>query len=275
MMRRHGLARSRFAGAGFSGVGAIALVAACCAPERSDAASAPVTSKAANEAGPVVFQNNESRYDSAREFAYNWPAEVSAIPELAEQLIAERDAALAEQRTDFEEALREFADGECTACTNRDYAKDWAVVADLPRFLSLSASLYVYGGGAHGNSAFDALVWDREAGEVLRARDFFVSDAAVQQAIGARWCAALQRERVKRLGEEYASDDFFTCPDVADLTLVLASSDNMKFDRMELLAAPYVAGAYVEGSYEITLAFDAKAIAAVKPEYRGHFAVAK
>lgn len=275
MMNRHGLARSRFAGAGLSGVAAIALMAACCAPESSDAASAPVIGTAASEAEAVVFQNNENRHDSTREFAYNWPAEISAIPELADQLIAERGAALAEQHSDFEEAMREFADSECIACTNRDYAKDWAVVADLPRFLSLSASLYVYGGGAHGNSFFDALVWDREAYEALRLRDFFVSDAAIQQAFGARWCSALQRERVKRLGEEYASDDFFTCPDVADLTLVPASSDNMKFDRMELLAAPYVAGSYVEGSYEITLVFDAKALAAVKPEYRGHFAVAK
>ncbi len=264
----------------FAGVVAIALMAACCAPGSSDAAdssaaSAPAATNAAKRGDAMVFENNENRYESTREFAYNWPAEVSAIPELAELLVADRDAALAEQRRDFEAALREFADSDCIACTNRDYAKNWAVSADLPRFLSLSASLYVYGGGAHGNSDFDALVWDRETGEALRARDLFVSDAAIQQAFGARWCAALHQERVQRLGEEHASDDFFSCPDIAELTIVPGSADKTKFDRIELLAAPYVAGAYVEGAYEISLLFDAKALEAVKPEYRAHFAVAK
>jgi hypothetical protein len=59
------------------------------------------------------------------------------------------------------------------------------VVADLPRFLSLSATLYVYTGGAHGNGTYDALVWDRQAQQALAASDFFASPAAMQQALGA------------------------------------------------------------------------------------------
>ncbi len=54
--------------------------------------------------------------------------------------------------------IKEFAGQDCVSCTSRGYSKEWKVVADLPRYLSLSADMYLYTGGAHGNSAFDSLV---------------------------------------------------------------------------------------------------------------------
>jgi hypothetical protein len=165
---------------------AAALLAGCSADAGCDAA--PETgagASATNGVEAVVFENNEQRGESSREFAYNWAAEITAVPALVTRFSAERDAALAEQKREFEDALREFAGSDCLACTNRSYAKEWAVVADLPRFLSLSATLYVYTGGAHGNGTYDALVWDRQAQQALAASDFFASPAAMQQALGA------------------------------------------------------------------------------------------
>lgn len=265
---------------------AAALLAACSAAE-TDAASPPATppatppkpapASASSPAGfaPAVFKDNAARGEQVREFAYTWPAQVSAIAPLAARLAAERDAALAEQKTDFAEALREFAGSDCTACANRSYAKDWAVVADLPRFLSLSASLYVYAGGAHGNGSFDDLVWDREAQAALKAADFFTSPAALQAALGAAWCAALKAERTERLGAEYADDEWFPCPDIAELSAALASSNGAAFDSIVLSAAPYVAGSYAEGGYEATLPVTPAVLAAVKAEYKGAFVLAK
>ncbi len=40
---------------------------------------------------------------------------------------------------------------------------------------------------------------------------------------------------------------------------------------MELLAAPYVAGPFAEGSYSITLRMDDTMLAAVKPPYADYF----
>lgn len=255
------------------------LLAAGCTDEAAE--QTPVqTQEPAEGAAPVAvealnFENNELRGEYSREFKYTWPAEVTAIPYLAARFSTERDAALAEQKEDFEESLREFEGSDCIGCVNRSYEKAWAVVTDLPRFLSLSASIYFYTGGAHGNAGYEALVWDREAGAALQAGDFFTSPAALQSALGAGWCSELKKIKIKRLGEKYADDTFFGCPDISDLTVLLGSSNRQAFNRIGLIAAPYVAGSYAEGTYEVTLPVTPKLIEAVKPEYRAYFAAAK
>ncbi len=254
------------------------LLAGCSQPPQAEADPAADASAAAAVPPGVEalkFENNEMRGDKSREFAYHWPAQVSAIPELVARFSAERDKALAEQKQEFEDALREFAGTDCISCVNRSYAKEWEMVADLPRFLSLSATVYIYSGGAHGNGAFDDLIWDREAGKALEAKDFFTSPAAMQQALGATWCKALRKERVKRLGDDYGEDASFTCPDIAQLNVLLGSAGKTAFDRIGLLAAPYVAGSYAEGAYEVTVPVSPAVLEAVKPEYRAYFAPAK
>lgn len=266
------------------GAALAALLAGCSSPEevakgtgvaaQASASAAPATATAAAP-GAVAFTDNQGKDDEAREFSYSWPAEVSAVPALVTHLTAERDKLLAEQKAEWEEAKREFAGEGCVSCTNRSSEKGWEVVADLPRFLSLSASFYVYSGGAHGNGAFDALVWDREAQAFFDPKALFRSEAALQDALGEAWCKALKAERMKRLGEDYYEDGIFTCPAIADLTVLAGSSDKRRFNRIGLLAAPYVAGAYAEGSYEVTLPVTPKVLAAVKPDYKAAFALGK
>lgn len=267
-----------------AGVMLAALVlAACSSPEEvakdsgvaAEASASAVPADTAAAPGPVAFTDNQGKDDAAREFSYSWPAEVSAVPALAEHLTSERDQLLAEQLAEWEEAKREFAGEDCVSCINRSFEKGWEVVADLPRFLSLSATFYVYTGGAHGNGAFDALVWDREGQAFFDPKALFRSEAALQDALGETWCKALKAERMKRLGEDYYEDSIFTCPAIADLTVLAGSSDKRRFDRIGLLAAPYVAGAYAEGSYEVTLPVTLKVLAAVKPDYKAAFALGK
>jgi hypothetical protein len=259
------------------GLGTAALFVAGCSADKSGEAAPEVAVEAQAVAGgeAVVFENNDTRGQYTREFAYNWPAAVSAVPELVTRFSAERDKAMAEQRQDFEDAIREFAGQDCIGCVNRSYAKEWAVVADVPRFLSLSATIYVYSGGAHGNGTFDGLVWDREAGAAITTKDFFASPGAMEEALGADWCAALRQERTKRVGVDYGEDPTFPCPPIADLVVLPASAGKQAFERIGLLAAPYVAGSYAEGGYEVTLPVTPQVIAALKPEYRPYFAAAK
>ncbi len=262
----------------WTGLAAAALVAGCSEkPEQQPAGTgaavgAGVAIAEAPGAEVVMFENNDTRGENTREFAYNWPAEVAAVPQLVSRFSAERDKVLAEQRQDFEDALREFSGEDCVGCINRAYAKEWAVVADLPRFLSLSAMIYMYTGGAHPNGAHDGLVWDREAGKAMMAADFFTSQDAMQEALGARWCAALRKERTRRLEEDYGEDATFPCPAIKELVVLPGSAGKAAFDRIGLLAAPYVAGSYAEGGYEVTLAVTPAVIAALKPEYRAYFA---
>jgi len=266
-----------------------AMLAACSSPEgvaektgvgkatatataTKGAASAAATAQAS---GAVAFEDNSSKDEAAREFAYGWPAQVSAVPELVGRLTAERDTLLAEQKAEWDAAIRDFAGQDCVSCVNRGFEKSWEVVADLPRFLSLSADFYAYTGGAHGNSAHDALVWDREAKAAIDPKAMFTSPAALQTTLGDAWCKALKAERMKRMGDDYSDDGFFQCPPIADLTVLPGSSNGRSFNRIGLLAAPYVAGSYAEGTYEVTLPVTAKLLDAVKPEYKPAFAVAK
>ncbi|GMM93284.1 DUF4163 domain-containing protein [Qipengyuania sp. MTN3-11] len=240
--------------------------------ERSQA-SAPDGAEA-EAAEAVAFVDNTGEGVAERMFAYSWPAEVSAIEPLAAELAAERDKALAEQKAEYEAAQADSPE-DCDPCRTRSAETEWQVVADLPRFLSLSAGFSVYTGGAHGNYGTRSLVWDREAGQRLAATDLFRSPGGLYGAISRRYCAALNAEREERRGEPVDPDDeyFGDCPGIDELTVLPGSSNGRTFDRIGVIADPYVAGSYAEGSYEVTLPVDTAVIDAVKPEYVDAFSL--
>ena len=225
-------------------------------------------------AEPEAFVDNSGEGVGERMFAYSWPAEVSAIPPLAERLAAERDRALAEQKSEYAAAQEESPD-DCPGCGTRSSEVEWKVVADLPRFLSLSADISSYTGGAHGNYGTTALVWDREAEQRLKPVDFFRSPTALQGAISQRYCALLNEERERRRGAPVDPNDsyFGDCPGIEELSVLLGSSNGRTFDRIGFIADPYVAGSYAEGAYEVTLPVDTAVIDAVKPEFAKAFSL--
>ncbi len=208
-------------------------------------------------------------------FQYGWPAQAVAIESLN---------ALFEQRADEEGK----AIGQQTRLAVEDaqqynyqfipYALEvgWEVAADLPRFLSLREGRYVYTGGAHGNSDFGSLVWDREAEQAIDPATMFTSLDALELALREPYCAGLDVERRERLGEGYVSagDAFVNCPSLAELTLVPSSSDGETFDQIDLMAAPYVAGSYAEGPYVVTLDVTPAILDTVRDTYRGAFSIA-
>ncbi len=271
----HLAALALICGIALTGCSSPAEIAASTGVTQPAEPAVPVPPAAAG-AGTVNFADNATKDQASREFSYIWPAEVAAVPALVARFTAERDRLLAEQKAEWNAAIAEFAGQDCVACTNRAYQQTWEVVADLPRFLSLSASYYADGGGAHGNGGFDALVWDREAKIALDPQAMFRSPSALQQALGAPWCKALKAEKKDRLGADYYEDDeVFPCPTIAELTLLPGSSNKQTFDRIGLLAAQYVAGSYAEGPYEVTMPVTPAVLAAVKPEYKAAFALAK
>ena len=260
----------------------VLLLAACSSPEEiardtgvaATTASAPAAPPAPPTPAPgkVAFTDNATKDKATRDFAYSWPATVSAIPALAQRFTAERDALLADQKAEWTDALKIFAGQDCVACVNRDFHKTWEVVADLPRFLSLSADFNEYLGGAHGIPYYEALVWDRKVKTAFDPKTMFRSEAALQDALWTPWCKALKAERLKKPNWVY-ENSALNCPPVSDLTLLIGSANKTSFDRIGLIAAPYVAGSYAEGTYEATLPVTAKVLAAVKPEYKAAFAL--
>ncbi|MDZ7280929.1 DUF3298 and DUF4163 domain-containing protein [Sphingomonas sanguinis] len=222
-------------------------------------------------AGPAMAQVVTREAKTADyEFSYAYPAAVARIAGLKSWLDAERARIQAKTARDGASARRD-ARQSGFPYNRYSFDKTWKVVTDTPRFLSLSGNSYNFTGGAHGTPASYGLVWDKAAGRRLDPKAVFTSLPALQTAIRTDYCARLKAEQLKRNQGEVSSMN--ACPPVKDLTLLLGSTNGRAIDRIGLIADPYVAGSYAEGAYEVTLPVTRAVIGAVKPEYRGAFAV--
>lgn len=209
-------------------------------------------------------------------FGYTYPAAAARIAPLRAWLDADRKTLNARFLADVRNAKRE-AKKDGFPYREWDFQKEWSVVTETPRFLSLSGSLYTFTGGAHGGTASFALLWDKAARRRMAPTAVFASPAAIQSALGAAFCDRLDVERAKRRGEpvKRGSETFSNCPKVSEATLILGSTDRRAIDRVGLLVDQYVAGPYAEGMYEVTLPVTPQLLAAVKPDYRAAFAVGR
>jgi hypothetical protein len=149
--------------------------------------------------------------------------------------------------------------------------QEWQVVTDLPDWLSLSSLVGTDSGGAHPNYAYAAILWDKRAGQQRQALDLFTARAALAGAIHADFCKALDAQRAKSAAARpaWAATAALTPASILAQTLILGSRNHKTFDRIGFLIAPYEAGPYAEGSYEVTLPVTPAVLAAVKPEWRG------
>lgn len=263
---------------------ALSLLAACgSSGDEQTAAKQPQGKPAAVRASPSpsaaaapkAMASEEA--NDLYEFRYAYPAAAAAIPALSTRL----DRDLAEMRADLAGQARE---GRTSAREGgfefRPYSsgKDWQVVTDLPRWLSLSATVDSYTGGAHPNYWFAGLLWDKAAGQERKPEDLFISRAAMSVALRTEFCRQIDRQREEKRGSpvpQGSEDMYDACIDPADYVIIPGSSNGRAFDRIGVMVPPYEAGPYVEGAYEVTLPVTAKIMAAVKPEYRDSFAKAR
>jgi hypothetical protein len=239
-------------------------------------AAAPVT-----EATPAPVPSPEPAATSVAraektdllDFAYSYPAAAAAVPQVAALL----DKRAADAKAG---ALKEARDDRSAAAKDdfpfhaHLYHADWTAAGDTPRFLSLVGEIGTYTGGAHGMTVYQPLLWDKTAGKEVDPAYLYTSAAAAEAALRTRFCDALDRERAKKRGEPVKRSDqpFDDCIDPMKETLVPTASGQRAVDGLTVYVAPYDAGPYAEGSYEIPLPVDAALLKAVKPEYRGAFA---
>ena len=206
-------------------------------------------------------------------FEYSYPAEAGRIPGLAGLLDNRLDRQRAELAVESERARREARE-EGFPYNKHSYTAEWKIVAELPKWLSLSADVATYTGGAHGNYTVQSVVWDKDNLRLMNAIDLFSSPAALEQAFGDRFCEGLDRQRAERRGEPVAEDSeemFDQCPGIDELEVLVGSSNRRTFNRLTVYAGPYVAGPYAEGAYEVDLPVTQEVLDAVKPEYREAF----
>lgn len=211
-----------------------------------------------------------ARADDLLEYKFSYPAAVGKLPQLA-QLVESKAAKVEAETRRMAAADRDYARKGDRTFRSYHLEQEWEVVADLPGWLSLSNGWATYTGGAHGIAGMETLVWDKQAARALDGVELFSSPAALGQALGTRYCRALDAQRREKRGVTQLDGEFGKCPKVADFTVLVGSSNGRTFDRLTLYAGPYVAGPYAEGAYEVDLPVDAAVLGAVKPQYRTAF----
>ena len=208
------------------------------------------------------------------DFSYSWSAEASSIPALEKRFRADLDkkwkdalaVALAD-RADAARGKRRFH-GHLLAI-------DWLTAGRTRRLLSLEGTVSSFTGGAHPNHAGTTLLWDRRNAAPVTVGALLGNPAGLSAFLHKRFCPALDLERTKRRGAPTAPDALFgDCPKLSAVTFVPADTNaNARFDRLRVVADPYVAGPYVEGFYRIDVPITAAFVSALKPAYRSSFEV--
>jgi hypothetical protein len=103
----------------------------------------------------------------------------------------------------------------------------------------------------------------------------FAQPANRDRLLTQRWCDALNKAREEKRGEPVGGGGMFDdCPALNDIAIIPTDKDKEgRFDTLLLVASPYVAGPYAEGSYEIALAVTPELLAGFKAEFKPSFEV--
>lgn len=258
---------------GMKAVLSLAIMLAACRQESPPPANeaapiAPAAKPAEAAAKPFVADVKNDLI----EFHYAWPAEASAVPQLADRFRKEMDKAKAQliAGAEADKMSREEQGAEFHGYMS---STEYNTAGQSDRLLSLSLEVGSYEGGAHGNAGFGALLWDRAKVREINFADLFAAPDNMDRLLTQRWCDALNKEREKKRGEPVGSGGLFDdCPKLDEIAIIPGDKDkNGRFDRLSMVASPYVAGPWVEGAYEIELGVTPELLAALKGEYRISF----
>ena len=227
---------------------------------------------AADAAAKGAPASKVSESNDLVEFVYAYPVEAAQIPELAKTLDGDRAT---KREALIAAAQRDKAAAEKGKYPYRAhiYRQIWQRVTSTPRFLSLSAGVETYTGGAHGMQTFDTLIWDRNRRKQLKPLDLFTSGEAFDTAIKDNFCGGIKRAKAAKgiAADEAPDSPFGKCPPASAQTLWLGSSDGRYLDRMTIAIAPYEIGPYAEGSYKINVPVTGALVKAVKAEFARDF----
>lgn len=212
------------------------------------------------------------RNSAALEFSYSYPAEAAAIPALNHRFQADLTTQYRKASKLGLEDLKIYKEQKRGGISDF-FSMEWTTAGQTPRLLSLQNQLSTFTGGAHPNTSYGALLWDRRLGREIRMETLFLRSGAFAALTRSRYCAALDAERKKRReGEKLDLPDFNACPKYSELAITAVDKDrNNRFDSIAFVASPYTAGPYAEGEYEVSLPVTSQLIAAIKPDYRSSF----
>ena len=205
------------------------------------------------------------------DFAYSWPAEVSAVPALVKRFSADMRKRRAETIAggkEFNAMRKKMGD----ALVGYTHATEISTAGQSARLLSLEIAYASYSGGAHSNYGYESILWDRRANREIPFDALFLRPKAFVALTRTAYCKALDAERLKRREGERREGEFGECPKFTELAIAPVDEDkDGRFERINFVAAPYTAGPYSEGEHALELPVTRQLMAAIKPAYRASF----
>ena len=205
----------------------------------------------AEQAAPLTY----SRETAYADVELTLPEAVIAYPDLHATLYREEVQGM--------RAFLEGAQSDHTEYSGEDgfppYERSvtYEVAGQSARLLSLTEVSYEYTGGAHPNSSFGAVLWDKTADRRLQPASLFRRGADMT-ALDRALCDAINTARSALMDEPSSltleGGGAFTCPRAAQTPFVLAASTTGgRVGGLEFLIGPYQVGPYAEGSYQIVV----------------------
>ena len=251
-----------------------ALALSACNRDRDKAA--PDAARPASGAAAIPAEAGAPlAYDSATPYA-------SVVLTLPPSLKAQPDLHAALYATAVRD-LRQFVEGAQADRTEAGtepgmapYEKtiEFKPAAETGKLFSLERVDYDYTGGAHGNSLFAGVLWDKALKRQIAVADLFrkgVDSRALDQAL----CAAINIAKTERSpdAEPVALGGAqWSCPKALATPFVLTPGTVPgKAGGLTFLIGPYQVGPYAEGPYEIVVP-QSVFRALIAPAYADEFA---
>ena len=256
---------------------AIAATLAGCNRDKAEDKAAPPAATAgpgavitpADAAAPMAFESKTA----FAEVSLTLPVAIKAQPDLHARLYA---AAVRD--------LREFSEGAQADRTEAGgdegmgaYDKSIEVTpgAETGKLFSLIRTDSEYTGGAHPNSSFAAILWDKALKREVGAADLFTKTGDLS-ALDVALCAAINAEKKTRDPQaetvSLGGGEMWKCPRAASLPFVLAQGTMPgKAGGLVFLIGPYQVGPYSDGSFQVTVPQSAFR-ALLAPAYADEFA---
>ena len=196
-----------------------------------------------------------------------WPRRVEAIPSLTRMFeeLAETSERELKRLVDAQGADSQPPEPVSIVTITR-------MAGDDGRLLSLLTEGQFHFGGAHPVPGQSAVLWDRANHAEISAASLFSDGMA---GLRAPYCTGLDAERAGRgdwvPGSEEKYLGLYDCPGFDLLSVAPIGDPGQPFDRIRIVAAPYVAGPYSDGYYVVTFPVTADMMRLIKDEYRSSF----
>ncbi len=161
--------------------------------------------------------------------------------------------------TSLESEFGGFAEGDLPEDMQCDYAATAGLSYASPDIIAMNVSIYVFGGGAHGNTSSSSITLDRKAGKALAFADVFAADAI--KPLSAICTAGIRAEKMIRFADMGTKEEIekLVAEDMANYVEAIEQGVGdfanwmIYQDRAEVYFAPYALGSYAEGDYLCTL----------------------